>query len=50
MIARVVQPAEWIVDYSTFQAWEIFGPGVSLLLLLSNLAAVAGLIVILKRF
>jgi len=41
-----VQPAEWIVDYSKFQAWEIFGPGVSALLLLSNLATVAGLILI----
>ena len=47
MMARVVQPTEWIVDYSNFQAWEIFGPGVSPLLLLSNLATVAGLVVIL---
>jgi hypothetical protein len=46
MMARVVQPTEWIVDYSKFQAWEIFGPGVSPLLLLSNLATVAGLVVI----
>ena len=46
MMARAVQPAEWIVDYSKFQAYEIFGPGVSPLLLLSNLATVAGLVVI----
>ncbi len=50
MMARAVQPAEWIVDYSKFQAWEIFGPGVSALLLLSNLATVAGLTVIITLY
>src|ERR671910_220749 len=50
MVARAVRPTEWIVDYSKFQAYEIFGPGVSPLLLLSNLATVAGLIVIVALY
>ena len=50
MMAREVRPAVWIVDYSKFQAWEIIGPGVSTLLRLSNLATVAGLIVILALY
>src|SRR5829696_5056600 len=50
MMARTVRPGEWIVDYSKFQAYEIFGPGVSPLLLLSNLATVAGLIVIIALY
>jgi Glycosyltransferase family 87 len=50
MMARAVRPGEWIVDYSKFQAYEIFGAGVSPLLVLSNLATVAGLIVILALY
>jgi hypothetical protein len=50
MMARAVQPADWIVDYSKFQAYEIFGPGVSPLLLLSNLATLVGLIVIIALY
>ena len=38
------------MDYSKFQAYEIFGPGVSALLLLSNLATVAGLVVIIALY
>ena len=50
MMARAVRPGEWIVDYSKFQAFEIFGPGVSALLLFSNLATVAGLVVIIALY
>jgi branched-subunit amino acid transport protein AzlD len=46
MLARAVRPARWVVDLSRFQAYEIFGPGVPVLLLLSNLATVLGLVVI----
>src|SRR5215213_2508403 len=50
MMARAVRPGEWIVDYSKFHAYEIFGPGVSALLLFSNLATVAGLVVIIALY
>src|SRR5215211_7182004 len=50
MMARALRPGEWIVDYSKFQAFEIFGPGVSALLLFSNLATVAGLVVIIALY
>lgn len=50
MVGRALQPAEWTVDYSKFQAYEIFGPGVSPLLLLSDLATLAGLIVIIALY
>jgi Glycosyltransferase family 87 len=50
MMARALRPGEWIVDYSKFQAYEIFGPGVSALLLVSNLATVAGLVVIIALY
>jgi hypothetical protein len=46
MIARAIRPDRWIVDMSRFQAYEIFGPGVSPLLRVSDLATVAGLVVI----
>ncbi len=43
MMARAVAPQRWVVDISRFQAYEIFGPGVTALLLISNLATVLGL-------
>ena len=43
MIARASDPRRWAVDMSPFQAFEIFGPGVSVLLVLSNVATVLGL-------
>jgi hypothetical protein len=46
MVARAVQPDRWIVDISKYQAYEIFGPGVKPLLLLSSLATVLGLLLI----
>jgi Glycosyltransferase family 87 len=42
MVARAFSPG-WRVDYSRFQAYEIFGPGVSVWLTISNLATVLGL-------
>jgi hypothetical protein len=50
MIGRAFRPAEWVVDISSFQAYEVFGPGVSLLLSISNLATVAGLVVIIALY
>ncbi|MFL6063775.1 MAG: glycosyltransferase 87 family protein [Friedmanniella sp.] len=46
MVARAVSPASWLVDISKYQAYEVFGPGVGTLLLLSTLATVLGLGVI----
>lgn len=46
MLARAAAPERWVVDISRFQAYEIFGPGVSPLLLASNAATVVGLLVI----
>ncbi len=46
MVARAWSPSDWRVDYSRFQAYEIFGPGVSTWLLISNVATVAGLVVL----
>jgi 4-amino-4-deoxy-L-arabinose transferase-like glycosyltransferase len=43
MVARAASPAGWPVDISRYQAYEVFGPGVALLLLLSTLATVLGL-------
>jgi hypothetical protein len=43
MVARALQPDRWIVDMSRFQAYEIFGPGVSALQRVSDLATVLGL-------
>ena len=43
MLARAADPQRWTVDMSRFQAFEIFGPGVSSLLLLSNVATLLGL-------
>jgi hypothetical protein len=46
MLARAVSPTGWVVDISKYQAYEIFGPGVAPLLMLSTLATVVGLGVI----
>ena len=45
MIARAVDPTRWSVRYSTFQAYEVFGPGVSTMLTVSTTATVVGLLV-----
>lgn len=50
MIARAISPSTWVVDISRFQAYEIFGSGVTPLLMLSNVATVAGLILIVLLF
>lgn len=50
MVARAVDPVRWTVRYSTFQAYEVFGPGVSTLLALSTVATVAGLAVTVALF
>jgi hypothetical protein len=44
MIARAADPQRWTVGFSRFQAYEIFGPGVSTLLLLSNVVTLLGLV------
>ncbi len=36
----------WTVDYSRYQAYEIFGPGVGIWLSISNVATVAGLVLL----
>ncbi len=46
MLARAFAPG-WRVDMSRFQAYEIFGPGVAVWLLVSNVATVLGLIALL---
>jgi hypothetical protein len=46
MVARAVRPHRWVVDISRFQAYEIFGPGVTALLQVSNIATVVGLVMI----
>ena len=43
MVARVLDPGRWRVRYSTFQAYEVFGPGVSTWLTVSTAATVVGL-------
>ena len=45
MLARAVRGG-WTVDYSRFQAYEIFGPGVDFWVQISNLATLAGLVVL----
>ena len=46
MVARAVAPKTWRVDISTYQAFEIFGPGVNALLVASTVAMALGLLVI----
>jgi hypothetical protein len=43
MVARAIRPDGWNVAMSPYQANEIFGPGVGLWVLASNLATVLGL-------
>lgn len=50
MIARAVDPSTWPVNMSPFQAYEVFGPGVAPLLVVSNVATVLGLLVIVALF
>ena len=46
LVARLFDPHRWTVGYSRFQAYEIFGPGVSALLTLSTVMTGTGLVVI----
>ncbi len=50
MVARAFDPGRWSVRYSTFQAYEVFGPGVSTLLVVSTAATVVGLAVTVVLF
>ena len=50
MVARAFDPQRWTVRYSTFQAYEVFGPGVSTLLVVSTAATVVGLLVTVALF
>lgn len=47
MVARALAPQTWRVDISTYQAFEIFGPGVSAFLTVSAVASIVGLMMIL---
>ena len=46
MLARAARPGHWIVDMSQYQAYEIFGPGVDIWVMISSLATVLGLAMI----
>jgi hypothetical protein len=46
MVARALSPGAWLVDISRYQAYEVFGPAVGLLLAVSTVATVLGLGVI----
>ncbi len=46
MVARAVAPQTWRVDISTYQAFEIFGPGVDAFLVASTAAIALGLVMI----
>jgi Glycosyltransferase family 87 len=46
MLARAARPDRWIVDISKYQAYEIFGPGVDVWVMISSVATVLGLAVI----
>lgn len=50
MLARAVRGNEWAVDMSRYQAYEVFGPGVAITLLVSNVATVLGLLAIAALF
>jgi hypothetical protein len=50
MLARALQPGSWVVDMSRFQAYEIFGSGVTPLLRISDVATVLGLVTILALY
>ena len=42
MLARAARPDQWIVDMSQYQAYEIFGPGVDVWVMISSVATVLG--------
>jgi hypothetical protein len=46
MIARAAAPSRWVVDISKYQAYEIFGHGVTAFLTVSTVTTVLGLVVI----
>lgn len=46
MVARAAVPSRWRVDYSPYQAYEVFGPGVGLWLGVATVATLVGLVVI----
>jgi len=50
MLARAVSPSGWLVELSKYQAYEVFGPGVAPLLILSTVATVLGLVAIVAIF
>ncbi len=50
MTARVLRPTRWTLEISKYQAYEIFGPGVEPMLLLSTIATVAGLALIIGLY
>ena len=46
MLARAARPDQWIVDMSQYQAYEIFGPGVDVWVMISSVVTVLGLAMI----
>src|SRR5215211_2676290 len=50
MVGRSLRRMNWTLEISNYHAYEIFGPGVKPMLLLSNLATVAGLAVIIALY
>ena len=46
MLARALRPDQWIVDISQYQAYEIFGPGVDVWVMISSIATLLGLALI----
>jgi hypothetical protein len=46
MLARAARPDQWTVDISRYQAYEIFGPGVDVWVMISSIATVVGLAMI----
>ena len=50
MIGRALRPTNWTLEISKYHAYELFGAGVGPMLLLSNLATVAGLAVIIALY
>ena len=46
MLARAASPDQWLVDISQYPAYEIFGPGVDVWIVISNLATLLGLTMI----
>ncbi|MFC7623755.1 glycosyltransferase 87 family protein [Microlunatus sp. GCM10028923] len=46
MLGRIGDPTTWTIDMSPYQAFEVYGPGNEIMVAISNLATVAGLVVI----